>query len=144
MPWIFAGHLRTLEALEKGHHTMTSQVDGAVRAHAQSVQDSMTEIAAFLREHLGAPLVALMADVDVRTVNRWANGEVSPPDAAERRIRAAYQVFRLLEACEAEPTIRAWFIGMNPQLDDLSPAEVIASDQYREAMSAARAFTSSG
>jgi len=123
---------------------MTSQVDGAVRAHAQSVQDSLAEIASFLREHLGAPLVAIMADVDVRTVNRWAIGEVSPRDAAERRIRAAYQVFRLLEAHEAAPTIRAWFIGMNPQLDDLSPAEVIASDQYRDVMPAARAFASGG
>jgi len=123
---------------------MASQVDGAVRAHAQAVQDSVPEIAAFLREHLGAPLVALMADVDVRNVSRWADGNAAPRDTAERRLRAAYQVYRLLEAYEAAPTIRAWFMGMNPQLDDLSPAEVIAADQYREALSAARAFASGG
>jgi hypothetical protein len=123
---------------------MTSEVDGVVRAHTQSVQDSAAEFTAFLRDHLGAPLVALMADVDVRTVNRWTSGEVNPRDAAERRIRAAYQVFRLLEGCESARIIRAWFMGMNPQLDDLSTIEVIADDQCRDVMSAARAFASGG
>lgn len=123
---------------------MTSQVDGSVRAHAQAVQDSPAEIAAFLRDHLGVQLTALLADVDVRTVNRWAADEGSPRETAEKRIRAAYQVFRLLEGFEASPTIRAWFMGMNPQLDDLSPTEAIANDQYRDVMSAARAFASGG
>ena len=67
-----------------------------------------------------------------------------PRETAEKRLRAAYQVFRLLEGCEAFPTIRAWFMGMNPQLDDLSPTEAIANDQYRDVMSAARTFASGG
>lgn len=123
---------------------MASRIDGAVRAHVQSVQDPLAEIVDFLRDHLGTALVALMTDVDARTVNRWANGEATPRDAAERRVRAAYQVFRLLEPHEASPTIRAWFIGMNPQLDDSSPIEVLAADRYRDAMAAARAFASGG
>ena len=124
--------------------TMTSRVDGAIRAHAQSVQDPLTEIVAFLKEHLGAALLAFMADVDVRTVSRWAIGEVAPRDVAERRVRAAYQVYRLLEPYEAPQTIRAWLLGMNPQLDDASPSESIAVDRYRDAMAAARAFASGG
>lgn len=123
---------------------MTSQVDGSVRAHAQAVQDCPAEIATFLRDHLGVQLTALLTDADVRTVNRWAADEGSPRETAEKRLRAAYQVFRLLEGFEASPTIRAWFMGMNPQLDDLSPAEAIANDQYRDVMSAARAFASGG
>lgn len=123
---------------------MPSYVDGAIRAHVQSVQDPIAEIVAFLKEHLGASLVAFMADVDARTVNRWANGDVTPREAAERRVRAAYQVYRVLEPHEAPQTIRAWFIGMNPQLDDSSPAEVVAQDKHRDAMAAARAFASGG
>lgn len=123
---------------------MTSQVDASVRAHAQAVQDSAAEIAAFLRDHLGVQLTALLTDADVRTVNRWAADEGSPRETAEKRLRAAYQVFRLLEGFEASATIRAWFMGMNPQLDDLSPTEAIANDQYRDVMSAARAFASGG
>jgi hypothetical protein len=123
---------------------MTSQVDGAVRAHAQSVQDPLAEIVSFLRDHLGASLVAFMAGAETRNVIRWANGEVTPRDVAERRLRAAYQVYKLLEPHEAPQTIRAWFMGMNPQLDDASPAEVIVGDRGRDAMVAARAFASGG
>ena len=123
---------------------MSSQVDGSSRAHARAVQDSTAEIAAFLRDHLGAHLTPLLTDVDVRTVNRWAAGEGCPRESAEKRLRAAYQVFRLLEGFEASPTIRAWFMGMNPQLDDVSPTEAIANDPYRDVMLAARAFASGG
>ena len=123
---------------------MTSQVDGAVRAHAHSVQDPLAEIVLFLKEHLGASLVGFIAGADTRNVNRWANSEVTPREAAQRRVRAAYQVYKLLEPYEAPQTIRAWFMGMNPQLDDASPAEVIAGDRSRDALVAARAFASGG
>jgi hypothetical protein len=122
--------------------TMATQIDGSIRAHAQAVHDSTHEIVVFLRGHLGGPLTALLAGVDSRTIARWATDEMPPRETAEKRLRSAYQVFRLLEVVEASPTIRAWFMGMNPQLDDLSPAEAIAKDQYREVMSAARAFAS--
>lgn len=123
---------------------MNTRIDGAVRAHQQTVQDSFADMTTFLRTELGVQLTALLADVDARTITRWGSGEVEPRDQGEKRIRAAYQVFRLLEADEASPTIRAWFMGMNPQLDDLSPAEAIAQDRYREVLSAARAFSTGG
>lgn len=40
--------------------------------------------------------------------------------------------------------IRAWFVGMNPQLDDDSPAEAIHGGRLKEAMAAARAFAAGG
>jgi hypothetical protein len=39
---------------------------------------------------------------------------------------------------------RAWFIGMNPQLDDEAPADVIREGRLREALVAAQAFVSGG
>lgn len=39
---------------------------------------------------------------------------------------------------------RAWFIGLNPQLDDVSPAEAIHDGRLKEAKAAARAFVAGG
>jgi hypothetical protein len=36
------------------------------------------------------------------------------------------------------------FMGMNPQLDDVSPAEALAEGRHRQVMAAARALVSGG
>ncbi|MGI8415017.1 MAG: hypothetical protein ACR2P2_02180 [Nakamurella sp.] len=104
----------------------------------------ITSIVEFLSENFGVNLTALLADVDPQTVRRWLRKDTSPREAAERRLRGAYQAFQLLLPHEAPPTIRAWFMGMNPQLDDQSPAEAIAEDRLRDVMAAARAFAAGG
>lgn len=127
--------------------TTASRSKSAAQAHAKAVQISREDMARFLDEKLGTSLLALTVGVSPRTVRRWLErGSVTPRsnDAVERRLRAAYQVFDLLQNAEAAPTVRAWFMGMNPQLDDLSPAEAIAADSHREVMSAARAFLAGG
>lgn len=113
-------------------------------AHAQSVHTSIAEVARFLDDVLGSALAGYVVGVDPKTLKRWGDGGQAPRGAAERRLRAAHQVFMLVRTEEEAPTVRAWFIGMNPQLDDLSPAEAIHEDRYREAMSAARAFVRGG
>ncbi len=35
----------------------------------------------------------------------------------------AFQIFHLLQDEESPHTVQAWMIGINPQLDDVSPAE---------------------
>lgn len=103
------------------------------------------DVARYLQEALGQRLVAYMADVsDSKRVGRWAQGTQSPRDEAERRLRAAFQIFHLLLAEESPHVIRAWFIGMNPQLDDDSPADAIRSGRLKEALGAARAFVAGG
>lgn len=122
-----------------------STTRSGTKAHERSVQISVQDLAAFLREHLGPRLLALTVGVDARTTQRWADGKNTPQnDEFERRMRTAYQVFDLLKSEEASATIRAWFMGMNPQLDDLSPAEALAQDNHREVLSAARAFLAGG
>jgi len=105
------------------------------------VSDTTTDAASFLSDLLGAKLVAHITDADDTTVRRWCNGSNTPREAAERRLLAATQVAHmLLEAGDASHTVRAWFIGMNPQLGDETPADVIRTDRPREALAAARAF----
>ena len=113
-------------------------------AHARSVHTSVADVSRFLDDVLGGVLAGYVVGVDPKTLKRWADGDQAPREAAERRLRAAHQVFMLVQTVEEAPTVRAWFIGMNPQLDDVSPAEAIREDRYREAMSAARAFVRGG
>jgi len=114
-------------------------------AHERSVSFEMKDVARYLQEALGQKLVAYMAGVsDPKRVGRWANGTQAPRDDPERRLRAAFQIFHLLLAEESAHVIRAWFIGMNPQLEDDSPAEAIRDGRLKEALGAARAFVAGG
>jgi hypothetical protein len=118
----------------------------ATEAHRTTVESSVADIAAFLQEALGQKLVAYMVGVeDPKTVGRWAAEKRLPQDpAAERRLRAAYQTFQLLATQESPHTVRAWFVGLNPQLDDESPATAIRENRVRDVMVAARAFLAGG
>lgn len=114
-------------------------------AHRQTTETSVEQITIFLEEVLGRKLVAALAGVaDPKAVGRWAAGERSPRAAAEERLRVAYQVFRLLLTEESKHTIRAWFIGLNPQLNDESPVMVIRAGRFQEVMVAAKAYVSGG
>lgn len=115
-------------------------VEGQARAHDGSIRSEPDEIAAFLHELFGANLVAHMAGVsDVKRVHKWINGE-GISARSEARLRAAYQIAWLLLDHDSPETVRAWFIGMNPQLDYEAPADAIREDRHREAMVAAEAF----
>lgn len=117
----------------------------AVTAHQKAVTFEVKDIARYLQEALGQRLVAYMAGVeDPKRVGRWAQGDQAPRGEAERRLRAAFQIFHLLVASDSEHVARAWFIGMNPQLEDASPAEVIRDGRLKDALAAARAFVAGG
>jgi hypothetical protein len=46
-------------------------------------------------------------------------------------LRDTSQVVELLAEVDADQVVRAWFIGMNPQLEDEAPAELIADGRHR-------------
>lgn len=113
-------------------------------AHRRSMELAPNDLLESLVEKLGAKLTAFMVDRDVSTVSRWVKNGMPMKDDALRPILVAFQVVDMLESVEAPPTIRAWFIGMNPQLDDESPAEALREGRHREVMAAARAFMAGG
>jgi hypothetical protein len=58
-------------------------------------------------------------------------------------LTAAFQVAKLIELATSAEVARAWFLGMNPALNDELPAQVIAEDPTdggRRVMRAARTF----
>lgn len=124
---------------------MSDPIAASREAHRRTTESSIEQITTFLEEVLGRQLVAQLAGVqDPKAVGRWAAGERSPRAAAEERLRIAYQVFRLLLADESRHTVRAWFIGLNPQLNDESPVMVIREGRFQEVMVAARAYAAGG
>jgi hypothetical protein len=115
------------------------------RAHRASVSHDIADIASFLADHLGHKLTAHLAGGnDPKAVTSWARGERRPRPPVERRLRAAYQVFVLLASGDSEQTVRSWFIGMNPLLDDRAPADVLRDGDQRDVLIAAQAYGSSG
>ena len=122
--------------------TMEMQVE---KAHHRAVDASVEEVADSLQALLSRRLVAYIAGVkDAKTVSRWANGEVEPRDEATKRLRHAYQIALLLEEFDSPRIVKAWFIGLNPHLADLAPAEAIHDGRSTEALAAARAFIVGG
>lgn len=114
-------------------------------AHRQAAEASTADIARFLEETLGRSLSAHVAGgVSPKTVGRWVEGE-RPRRGAEERLRTAFHVFQLLlTGGDSEHTVRAWFIGLNPQLDDVAPAQALHDGQLREVMVAAKSFVRGG
>jgi hypothetical protein len=116
----------------------------AQSAHERAMRASVPEMATYLQDLFGQKLTALMVgSKDPKAVGKWARGEREPhPDAAEQ-LRTVFQVAEFLLQAESRQTVRAWFMGMNPQLGDRAPALVI-TENPAEVMQAARAFLAGG
>jgi len=123
---------------------MRTQVEQGA-AHRESVGADIADIAGFLQENLGQNLVAHLSGIsDRKLVGQWARREHKPRPASEAALRATYQVFKLLEAQDSPHVVRAWFIGINPQLQGESPIAEISEGHFREVYMAANAFAAGG
>jgi hypothetical protein len=113
-------------------------------AHSLATRLELPVLVRSLQDVLGQRLVAVIAGVnDAKAVGKWARGERSPHPEAERRLRDAYHITQLLLQSESSETLRAWFIGMNPDLDDQAPALMIG-DHPQAVLGAARNFLANG
>ena len=119
--------------------------DQIEQVHRRTVKASVPEITKFLEEVLTRKLIAYMMEVkDAKTVGRWASGDRNPGRETESRLRAVYQIFQILQAEESPHTVRAWFIGLNPQLDDESPATAIREGRAKDVLVAAKSWIAGG
>jgi hypothetical protein len=115
-----------------------------VDSHTVAIRASVSQIAGELENLLGQRLTVVIAGVsDAKAVAKWARGERTTRPEAEQRLRDAYYIIHLLLQAEAPSTIRAWFSGMNPGLDDRAPALVLGDDAPR-VLQAARTFLAHG
>jgi len=115
-----------------------------VKAHEASVELRLSDIVAFLQEQIGPNLTAYIAGKSPGTVARWAKDEQSPSDAVERRLRETYRVFEVINEEDSNHVVRAWLMGMNPELGDETPADFLREDRFREVLIAAKTFRTGG
>jgi hypothetical protein len=115
-----------------------------VDVHRKTVTSTISDIAAFLQEMLGRSLIAYMTESDVKTVTRWAKGENTPRPETEKRLRLIYTIVQLLQTADSPHVVRAWLIGMNPQLEDEAPATAIQRGGSRDVLIAAKAYVAGG
>jgi hypothetical protein len=118
-------------------------------AHTLAVRATFPEIVQALRERLGPRLVAYLGSVrETRAVHQWADGTRQPSDAVQQRLRVALQVAAMLDEQESPRIAQAWMQGLNPQLEDRSPAQLLREGDLHEVgpavIGAARAFLVGG
>lgn len=124
---------------------MSTQESVRTSAHVDALEVSPDDIIRQLADVLSKPVVAFIFGKDERTISRWIeNPQLRLRADDEQRARNTYQIYALLAPSEGSHTVRAWFMGMNPQLEDEAPAEALAEGRYREVMAAARAYVNGG
>ena len=110
------------------------------KTHSEAMRLPIAEVTQRIQATLGQRLTAVIAGVqDAKAVREWSAGERMPHPEVQERLRNTLQIVSVLQEHEAPETIRAWFRGMNPYLDDRSPALMISKDP-RLVMQAAQAF----
>jgi hypothetical protein len=120
-----------------------------LEAHQHAMRAPFTNVADELRELLGARLAAYLGGVsETRAVRQWAEGERAPGEQTQQRLRVGLQVALMLNQSDGPEVTQAWFQGLNPQLEDRSPARLLRDGDLHEAgpavIAAARAFLVGG
>ncbi len=130
--------------------TAAGNVAGPPRPDLQAYEASLRmtdhEIVADLREVLGPRLVAFIgSQTETRAVHEWADGirAIRSRETVER-LRLAYRIARMLSEFAGRTTAVSWMMGLNPYLDDRSPARLLREGDLEadgpEILGAARAF----
>ena len=118
-------------------------------AHDASVRQPFSTVVRELCDLLGARLTAYLGSVkETRAVREWATDHRRPPAEVKRRLRLAYHVALIVSQRNSAGVTQAWFQGMNPALNDWSPARVIREEDPDQAgpllIAAAREFAQHG
>src|SRR3954467_8419506 len=118
-------------------------------AHAHAMRAAFRGVAGQLRDLLGVRLVAYLGGVgETRAVHQWADGDRTPSEAVQQRLRFALRVALPIADADSPAIAQAWFQGLNPQLDDRSPARLLRDGDLDEVgpaiVAAERAFLIGG
>ena len=119
-------------------------------AFNEAMAMNTAELVGALRDLLGAKLVAYLGNVrETRAVRQWAEGtrEIANPEVVER-LRLAYRAARMISGRDSRKLAQAWFQGLNPVLDDRTPARLLREGDIEtdgaHVIGAARQFVAVG
>lgn len=130
--------------------TISTPARPGLLAFERSMRLDVPELVAELRDLLGAKLVAYLGGVrETRAVRQWADGTRTIQDSTdEQRLRTAHQAAAVITEKDSAAVAQVWFQGLNPQLDDRSPARLLRDGDLDETgpmvLAAARAFAATG
>ncbi len=98
---------------------------------------------------LGRKLTAYIASItDARAIDRWVQENAKPQKDVEPRIRLAYRIAGMLARFESPAVVQAWFTGMNPDLNDRVPINLLRDGDLetdgKAVLDAARTFVAQG
>ena len=102
------------------------------------------DLVRYLADMLGYELLAYISDKSTKTIKRWHSGATSPSLAVEQKLQTTVYVFQTILESDSDHVARAWLIGLNPQLDDEAPADLLRQGEYKAVVTAAKAFVSGG
>lgn len=121
-----------------------------LEAYNLALRMSDAELVGHVRDLIGAKLTAYIGGVkSTRSVSQWVAGtEIRDSDARER-LNLAYRAASLINQRDSVRVVQAWFQGMNPMLNDRSPARVLVeslpdSDDAGRFLAAARKIAALG
>lgn len=120
--------------------------EAIAEAHRRAMTTPPPEMAGWMQDVFGRGVTALVSGVnDAVTVSRWAAGTRPPPEHLTR-LRTAFHIATLIAIVDSPQTARAWFMGMNPELDQHSAVIILADEPERasEVMGAALYFLAHG
>lgn len=123
---------------------MATQIQSTNTIHRQTTQLNASDVVSYLLQHLGPAMTTALAGKSAQTVRRYANNETRIPEDVERQLRNAHMIFTYIEQVDSAQTVRAWFMGMNPQLNDQAPIEVLIGGNSNDVLAAAKAFVTGG
>jgi hypothetical protein len=66
-------------------------------------------------------------------VRQWAEGERAPGEETQQHLRVGLQVALMLNQSDGPEVTQAWFQGLNPELEDRSPARLLRDGDLHEA-----------
>lgn len=124
---------------------MTTIARPDLSAHAAAMRMPFPELVAELQGILGSRLVAYLGGVkETRAVRQWAEGTREPDSLTRQRLRESHVIASMLLQVDAPSVVQAWFQGLNPLLDDRSPAYLLREGDLAEVgpqiLAAARLF----
>jgi len=129
---------------------MSMQVTGIQACHDKAWHMRFPQLAGELRDLLGAKLVAYIGSVsETRAVREWSEGRRLPGSSqVQLKLRLAYEIAACIADVDGREIAQAWFQGLNPLLDEVSPARLLRDGEYEEVgpliLGAARRFLAQG
>jgi hypothetical protein len=120
-----------------------------LQAFTEATRSTFPHVVKDVSGLLGPRLVAYIAGVvETRAVQQWIDGSRPKDPETEKRLRLAAQLAKLIAGHDNSAVAQAWFQGLNPQLDDRSPARLLREGEIADVgpklLAAARAFVAGG